>query len=325
MLTFAGLVLGIAILIAGGTLLVRGASEIASTFGVSPMVVGLTIVGFGTSSPELVINIIGASTGATGIAFGNVVGSNISNLALVLGAAALMHPIVIQSALVRRELPLLLLVTTITTVMALDGPLEGGEASIGRTDAIVLMLLFCIFVYITVLDLMRVRHKDHLLAEIEISTIVVKSTSSRFQWLFVAAGLGLLYAGGHLTIDNGVALATELGVSTAIVGLFVVAVGTSMPELVTSAIAVARRESDLALGNIIGSNIFNSLVVLPASGVIAAVPVPPGGVGDLVMSWVLAASLLPVFFFGRALLGRRSGAILLLVYLAYAVARVAMQ
>ena len=277
MITFAGLVLGIVILIAGGTLLVRGASEIASTLGVSPMVVGLTIVGFGTSSPELVINIIGASTGATGIAFGNVVGSNISNLGLVLGAAALMHPIVIQSALVRRELPLLLLVTTITTVMALDGPLEGGEASISRTDAVVLMLLFCIFIYITVLDLMRVRHKDHLLAEIKTSPVVIRSTRTRFQWLFVAAGFGLLYAGGRLTIDNGVALATQLGVSTAIVGLFVVAIGTSMPELVTSAIAAARKESDLALGNIIGSNIFNSLVVLPASGVIASVPVPPGG------------------------------------------------
>ena len=225
----------------------------------------------------------------------------------------------------RRELPLLLLVTTITTVMALDGPLEGGEASISRTDAVVLMLLFCIFIYITVLDLMRVRHKDHLLAEIKTSPVVIRSTRTRFQWLFVAAGFGLLYAGGRLTIDNGVALATQLGVSTAIVGLFVVAIGTSMPELVTSAIAAARKESDLALGNIIGSNIFNSLVVLPASGVIASVPVPPGGVGDLMMSWLLAASLLPVFFFGRALLGRWSGALLLLVYLAYAILRVVAQ
>ena len=253
------------------------------------------------------------------------VGSNISNLGLVLGAAALMHPIVIQSALVRRELPLLLLVTTITTVMALDGPLEGREASISRIDAIVLMLMFCIFVYITVLDFMRVGHKDHLLAEINTSKMMIKRTSSRIQWLFVALGLALLYAGGRLTIDNGVLLATELGISTAVVGLFVVAVGTSMPELVTSAIAAARKESDLALGNIIGSNIFNSLVVLPASGIIANVPVPPGGVGDLVMSWVLAAALLPVFFWGKALLGRRTGTLLLVAYAAYAAVRVVMQ
>lgn len=326
MLSFAGLVLGIAVLIAGGTLLVRGASEIAAAFGVSPMVVGLTIVGFGTSSPELIINIISASTGATDLAFGNVIGSNISNLGLVLGAAALMRPIVIQSDLVRRELPLLLLVTTMTTVMALDGPLENNPANIGRSDAVVLLLMFCIFVYITILDLMHVRHhRDPLFAEIQSNPVIITPRESRYRWLFVGAGFALLYGGGRLTIDNGVALANVLGVSTTVVGLFVVAVGTSMPELVTSVIAAARKESDLALGNIIGSNIFNSLIVLPASGIIATVPVPDGGIGDLVLSLVLAAGILPVFFFGKALLGRWTGAALLLVYLIYAILRVMTQ
>jgi cation:H+ antiporter len=309
-------------MIAGGTMLVRGASEVAAAFGVSPMIVGLTIVAFGTSSPELVINVIGAMKGATGIAFGNVVGSNISNLALVLGAAALLRPIALQGEVVRRELPLLLLATTMITVMALDGPLEGLRATIGRTDAVILLLVFCIFIYITVLDILRLRKHDRLLTDIRETSLLVEPPEGRFRWLLIAAGLVTLYFGGELTIDNGVAFATGIGISTTVVGLFVVAVGTSMPELVTSMIAAARRESDLALGNVIGSNLFNSLIVLPASGVLIQVPVPKGGVGDLVFSWVLAAALIPVFFFGKASLGRITGVILLGAYAAYAVIRI---
>jgi len=318
-----GILLGIALLISGGTLLVRGASEIAAGLGVSPMVVGLTIVGFGTSSPELIVNLFGAMEGATGLAFGNVVGSNISNLGLVLGAAAIVSPIAIQGDIVRRELPLLVLATTMMMVMALDGPLEGMPAVIGRTDAIMLMLMFCIFVYITALDLIRVRRNDPLLADIIESKIVVAPPKGRFRWLLVAAGFALLFAGGELTVRNGVLFAHQLRISDAIVGLFVVAIGTSMPELVTSMIAAARRESDLALGNIVGSNIFNSLIVLPASGMIAQIPVPSGGVGDLILSWLLAAALIPIFFFGKACLGRITGSALLIVYFAYAAVRIA--
>ncbi len=323
MLSFLGIALGITLLIGGGTLLVRGASEIAAGFGISPMVVGLTIVGFGTSSPELVVNVVGALQGETGLAFGNVVGSNISNLALVLGAAAIMCPIAIQGEVVRRELPLLLLATTMMTVMALDGPLEGMPAVLGRTDAIILMLVFCIFIYITGLDFARSRRQDPLLADIQESPVVVTPKEGRFRWLMVAGGFVLLFVGGEMTVRYGVAFAEQIGVSATVVGLFVVAIGTSMPELVTSIIAAIRRESDLALGNVIGSNIFNSLMVLPTSGVIAQIPVPQGGVGDLILSWLLAAALLPIFFFGKAYLGRVSGAVFLLVYLGYAAARIA--
>lgn len=322
MLSFVGIIFGVALLIGGGALRVRGASEIAAGFGVSPMVVGLTIVGFGTSSPELVVNVIGAFEGATGLAFGNVIGSNISNLGLVLGAAAIMSPIAIQGEVVRRELPLLLLATTMMTVMALDGPLEGTAPALGRTDAIVLMLMFYIFIYITALDLMRIRRKDPLLVDIKESPIVATPSKGRLCWLMVAAGFVLLFFGGELTVQNGVAFANQIGISTTVVGLFVVAVGTSMPELVTSIIAAMRRESDLALGNVIGSNIFNSLMVLPVSGVIAQIPVPRGGVGDLALSWFLAAALIPIFFFGKAYLGRISGAAFLLVYIGYAAFRI---
>ena len=322
MLSFLGIALGIALLICGGAALVRGASEIAASFGVSPLVVGLTIVGFGTSSPELVVNLIGALEGETGLAFGNVIGSNISNLGLVLGAAAIMSPIAIRGDLVRRELPLLLLATTMMTVMALDGPLQGSAALLSRSDAIVLMLMFCIFIYINALDLMRVRQQDPLLVDIEASPIDLTPAEGRYRWLLVLAGFLLLFFGGELTVRNGVAFATQIGISTTIVGLFVVGIGTSMPELVTSMIAAAKDESDLALGNIIGSNIFNTLMVLPASGIVAQVAVPDGGISDLVMSWVLAAALIPIFFFGKAYLGRWSGSAFLVVYFGYATARI---
>lgn len=322
MLSFLGVAAGLVLLIGGGALLVRGASEVASALGVSPLVVGLTIVGFGTSSPELVVNIIGASRGATGLAFGNVVGSNISNLGLVLGIAAILSPIVIQGDIVRRELPLLLLATTVLTVLALDGPLEGRPGILGRADALILLLLFCIFVYITVLDFIRTRQQDAILDHIDQNPLVTAPTSSRYSWFLVLGGFVLLFFGGEITIRSSVSLAAQLGISTTVIGLFVVAIGTSMPELVTSIIAAMRKESDLALGNVIGSNIFNTLVVLPASGMIAQIPIPDGGFVDLIMSWVLAAALIPIFWFGKAYLGRVSGFAFLAVYIGYAVWRV---
>lgn len=323
MLSLAGIAGGVAILIGGGALLVRGASEIATRHNVSPIIVGLVIVGFGTSSPELVVNIIGAATGQSELAFGNAVGSNIANLGLILGITACLAPITIQSSIVRRELPLLLLATTMITVMALDGPLEGKPAVIGRSDSFVLLLVFTIFVYISVLDMIRVKSDDPLLSEIALHTDVVAPSTVRSPWLMVLGGFVLLYLGGEVTIRNSVTFADSIGIPSAIVGLFVVSLGTSMPELATSIIAALRKESDLALGNVVGSNIFNSLVVLPVSGLIGKVNVPAGGVGDLVMSWALAVILIPIFFLGQGRLGRDVGAIILVAYFAYAIFRLA--
>ena len=317
------LLLGLALLLGGGMLLVRGASDIAQNYGVSPMVIGLTVVGFGTSAPELVVNTIGASRGATDLAFGNVIGSNITNLALVLGAAALMMPIDIQRGLVKRELPFLLLATSILTVMGLDGLLDGRISAIGRTDALVLTLLFGVIVYTNVLELFLDRFEDPLLAEVDSSPLVVSRDDNRWAWPMSLGGLVLLFGGGHFTVSGASAVATNLGVPATTIGLFVVAIGTSLPELVTSVIAAARRECELALGNIIGSNLFNSLIVLPVSGLIAPVTIPRGGIADLVVSWALAAFLVPVFFFGRARLGRAAGVFLLLSYFTYATARIA--
>ena len=322
MVTLLGIFLGLIVLIVGGGALVTGASQIAARFGVPPLIIGLTIVGFGTSAPELVVNIIGGLRGESALAFGNVVGSNISNLALVLGAAAILQAINIEGSVVRREVPLLLLVTTIMTVMAMDTVLEGGTPQIDRSDAIVLLLLFAIFVYITVQDVLLSQKKDVLLEEIDQNPLVRTEAVSRFHWIYVIFGFAMLFVGGEMTVRNSVAFAEQIGVSTAIVGLFVVAVGTSMPELITSVIAAWRKESDLALGNIIGSNVFNSLIVLPAGALAGTVLVPRGGVQDLLVSWVLAAILIPIFLFGRARLGRTSGVLLLAAYFSYAVLRV---
>jgi cation:H+ antiporter len=324
LLTSIGLVAGIGLLVLGGTLLVRGASEVAAGLGVSPLIVGLTIVGFGTSSPELVVNIFGSLRGVTEIAFGNVVGSNISNIGLVLGVAAVVMPITLQSQLIRREVPLLILVTTILTVMALDGMLQGQAAVISRSEGIVLMLLFCVFFYVNTMDMIEVKTSDPINAEVADNPFLEHIEVSKLRWVFVLAGFVLLFAGGELTIRNGISLATGLGVSATVIGLFVVALGTSMPELVTSIIAAMRKEPDLVLGNVVGSNIFNSLIVLPTSAVITDVAVPEGGVIDLLVSWGLVVLLIPFFLFGEARLSRATGVFLLVLYVTYVIARLGM-
>jgi cation:H+ antiporter len=322
MFSFATVCLGLLLLIGGGGLLVRGASEVAAKFGISPMIVGLTIVGFGTSAPELVVNTMGALRGETALAFGNVIGSNISNLGLVLGIAAVIAPISLQGDVVRREVPYLLLATTMITVMALDGYLEGVAPIIGRSDAIIMLLMFCIFMYITVVDFIRSKQSDQLLLDIEDSPVVNSAPIGSASWFLVLAGGALLFAGGEFTVRGGSDLAEQFGVPPVIIGLFVVAIGTSMPELVTSIIAVVRRESDLALGNVIGSNIFNSLLVLPVAGLISKIPIPQGGIGDLAMSWAFAAILIPIFFIGKARLGRVAGVLFLATYCSYAAYRI---
>ena len=322
LLAILGLIAGIALLVFGGTLLVRGASEVAAGLGVSPLIVGLTILGFGTSSPELVVNIFGSLRGVTEIAFGNVVGSNITNIGLVLGAAAVVMPITLQSQIIKREVPLLILVTTIMTVMALDGLLQGQAAIISRSEGVILMLLFCIFFYVNTMDMIDVRRTDPINAEVADNPFLEEITVSKRRWLYVLAGFLLLFVGGELTIRNGVSLATSLGISATVVGLFVVALGTSMPELVTSVIAAMRREPDLALGNVVGSNIFNSLIVLPTSALITSVAVPEGGVLDLLVSWGFVVMLIPFFILGEARLSRAAGVFLLVLYGVYAISRI---
>ena len=188
-----------------------------------------------------------------------------------------------------------------------------------------LLLLFGIFVYLSVQDLVLARRKDTLLTEIEGHPAIVSTAPAGNGFktiLMLLLGFVLLFLGGEITVRSSVALSEQLGMSTALIGLFVIAVGTSMPELVTCIIAAWRKESDLAMGNVIGSNIFNSLIVLPAGGLVSTIPVPSGGLLDLGLSWVLTAALIPIFFLGKARLGRGAGLTLLLTYFAYAIYRV---
>lgn len=320
---FLMLFLGLLLLLAGGAALVRGASGIAEGYGISPLVVGLTVVAFGTSSPELVVNILGALQGESELAFGNIAGSNLANIGLVLGSAALITPIVIQGQIIRRELPLLLLATTILLVMILDELLRNSVAMLDRADGIILLLLFFIFVYLTVLDFLRQKEdpkEDPLFTTID--HLSPKIESNLADWGYVVGGMIGLGLGGQLTVDSGVALAERIGLPTAVVGLGIVAIGTSLPELVTSVIAAMRKQADLCVGNVIGSNIFNSLLVLPISALVSPLNVPVGGVNDIFVSLLIAVFLIPVFFLGKRVMSRPVGFLFLAAYLSYLTFRI---
>ena len=313
------LLLGIFLLLAGGAALVSGASRLAAGLGVSPALVGLTVVAFGTSAPELVVNVIGALRNETSLAFGNVAGSNLANLGLVLGFAALISPVSIQGQLVRRELPLLMLVTSVLAVMVIDLALAEGEARLSRSDGLVLLLLFSLVVYISVGDFLQSR-QDPLaqnIAELEGVIAVDESSGRARDWVMILGGVAGLMLGGQLTITHGSALAEALGVPSVIVGLVVVALGTSMPELVTSVIAAMRREADLCVGNVIGSNLFNILFVLPISALVRPLPIPEGGLMDVLASLGLAVTIVLIFLTGRSSMSRRAGLMFILVYIGY--------
>jgi len=288
------------------------------------MVIGLTILAFGTSSPELVVNVVGALRGETELAFGNIAGSNLTNIGLVLGLAALIKPVSIQGSIVRREIPLLLLGTSVLIVMMLDTPLRGAPAVLDASDALILLLLFGVFAYITVSDVL-VRRQDPLLAnvrELEDALPTPTSISLKTGIILILAGIVGLSIGGHLTIVHGATMATALGVPPVIIGMLIVGVGTSLPELVTSVIAALKNESDLCVGNVVGSNIFNALIVLPVSALVRPLPIPAGGIQDICMSLLFAAVVIPVFLIGRQRMQRGTGAAFIFAFVAYMVYRV---
>ena len=323
-MTFMLLLVGLLLLLGGGTCLVKGASAIATHYGISPLVIGLTVVAFGTSAPELVVNVVGAFRGETELAFGNVTGSNLANIGLVLATAAIFRPLTIEGQIVRRELPLLLLGTTILLIMALDRPLSGLDPILTRSDGLILLLIFSIFIYMTISDFLFQKRQDPLMENIlEMEDMLPKPMARGVlaNWMFVLAGITALSVGGHLNIILGAQLAEIMGVEPVIIGMVVVAIGTSMPEFVTSIIAAMNKESDLCVGNVVGSNIFNGLVVLPIAALVRPLPIPDGGLLDVAMSLVFAAVIILVFFFGKAHMNRGVGAALLLAYLVYMIMR----
>jgi cation:H+ antiporter len=304
---------GLALLLICGDLFVRGAVGIAERLGVSPLVIGLTLVGFGTSLPELVASIEAARLGAPGIAVGNVVGSNIANVMLILGVSALIAPIAVAPGTFRFNGPVLLGATLLAILVFFLG-------EIGRWWGLAFVLLLGCY---TVTAYWGGRHgldqpaMTHMAEEIE--AIPPRRATFGLYLGFTVLGLGGIVLGANLLISGAVALAREIGISETVIGLTIVAVGTSLPELVTSVIAAFRRHGDVALGNIVGSNIFNILGILGVTALYRPIAVPV----EIVRldAWVMlaAAVLLIVFSMTRAKVERWEGAALLAGYAAYLV------
>jgi len=316
-LDVAKTVVGLAMLLGGGELLVRGASRLARSLGVSPLAVGLTVVAFGTSAPELAVNVLAALRDSGDLSFGNIVGSNLANIGLIFGLAALFRPLPMENVVVRREIPMMLLATAAAMAMAFDHWFGDEPTFFARGDGFVLLLFFVVFLYYTVGDLLRNR-RNHVVDALPLPRNVSEAAERTVVTDLVLAGLGLslLFLGADLAVEGSTALALALGVPEAVIGLTLVAVGTSLPELAATGVAVWRNEAAMAVGNVVGSNIFNLLLVGGVTSLVRPIPIPAGGVGDLVMLALLSLALWIVSYSRRQVV-RIEGGALLLVYILY--------
>ena len=287
MLTYVLFAVGFVLLTFGANWLVDGAASIAKKFNIPNLIIGLTIVAFGTSAPELVVNVLASLNGNSDIAIGNVVGSNIFNILAILGIAAIIYPLKVHSNTIFKEIPLSLLAALVLFVTANDMLLDKDLTNaVSRIDGIIYLSFFIIFIYYTV-DMARKKKDDESEEEVKVFS-TIKSV------LFVIAGLAGLVIGGKWIVDGAVAIATNLGISEAVTGLTIVAVGTSLPELATSVVAAMKRNTDIAIGNVVGSNIFNIFFILGISSLIKPLPFASGSNFDIGM--VILASLLLVLF-----------------------------
>ena len=308
-------IVGIILIIVGANYLTEGASVLARRFGVSPLVVGLTIVAFGTSSPELIVSLMSALKGNSDIAMGNVVGSNIFNVLVIGGITALVTPITITRSTIRREIPLMILACLVLSVMALDRVFAGTGATeniLSRREGIVLLCFFLIFLTYTFAIAKGDRSDPHT---------APAPTKHYPLWLlvvFIIGGLGGLVLGGELFVDAASSIARTLGMSEGFIGLTIVAAGTSLPELATSVAAALKKEPEIAVGNIVGSNLFNIFFILGTTATVT--PIHIGGVSTLDFTMMSFAALLLYVFavlFGQRVIKRAEGAVLFLCFVLY--------
>ena len=308
-------ILGIVLIIAGANYLTEGASALARRFGVSPLVVGLTIVAFGTSSPELIVSLLSALKGNSDISMGNVVGSNIFNVLVIGGITALVTPITITRSTIRREIPLMILACLVLSVMALDRVFAGTGATeniLSRSEGIVLLCFFLIFLTYTFAIAKGDPSDPHT---------APAPTKHYPLWLlvvFIIGGLGGLVLGGELFVDAASSIARTLGMSEGFIGLTIVAAGTSLPELATSVAAALKKEPEIAVGNIVGSNLFNIFFILGTTATVT--PIHIGGVSTLDFTMMSFAALLLYVFavlFGQRVIKRAEGAVLFLCFVLY--------
>lgn len=302
-------VFGFAGLIFGANWLVDGASSLARKNNISDLVIGLTVVAFGTSAPELVVNSVASANGLSDIVMANIIGSNNFNLFIILGIAGLVYPITVQSSTAWREIPISLIITAVLFLLANDFFLNP-DSEISRIDGVLLFAAFIFFLYYV---FKQIKKED-----IEITPY--QESSNYKIWGLIVIGLAGLIIGGKLVVDNSIDIATELGVSQKIIGLTIIAAGTSLPELVTSIVAALKKNSDLAIGNVIGSNIFNILLILSISSLINPVSFNPNFNQDIIILFGGTIFLILAMFTGkRKKLDRWEAFILLAFYLIYTV------
>ena len=297
---------GIILLFAGAEGLVRGSSSLALKLGISPLVIGLTIVGFATSSPELVVSIRAAVIGNSEIVLGNVIGSNIANIALILGCAALIKPLRVNVDVIRKEVPILIGVSILLIIILTDG-------EVGFVDGII--FIAGILVYIIV-SIVFAKKEKNVNAEIIYENEFQSNFKTPLLVLLILTGAVLLVFGANIFLKSAIALSKLLGMSDAVIGLTVVAIGTSLPELITSVVASIRNKADIAIGNAVGSSIFNILFILGVTAVI--MPITARGIGyiDLGVMMLTAVIILPMSFRGYKI-NRVEGLILLFGYIIY--------
>jgi len=301
----------LALLVWSASIFIDGSAAVARHYGMSPLLIGMLIVGCGTSAPEMLVSSMAAAQNNPGIALGNIYGSNIANIALILGVTALLTPITVHSGIVRKELPVLIIVTALAAAQFWDGIFS-------RLDALVMLAVFVGLVFLSI-------RQDRKLSADALGTDMSRELDAhplpvKRPFAYVLVGLLLLVASSRLLVWSAVEIAVTLGVSDLIIGLTIVAVGTSLPEFASSIIAARKGEHDIALGNIIGSNLFNTLAIGGIAGLIQPLQVPPE---LLTRDMAVVAGVTVLLFFmsfgfrQEARIGRLKGAVLLAVYLAY--------
>ena len=304
---FIFLICGLVILIYGANFLVDGGAALAHRLKVSAMVIGLTIVAFGTSAPELVVNIVSSAEGSSALALGNVLASNIFNILAVLGVTAVIAPLGVKKTTTWIEIPLAVFAAVLLLFLVQDEP----SGIITRTEGIFLLGLFAVFLLYTFALAKYGGTGDG-------EEVKIKNLSAGKSVLWIVLGLIGLIAGGRLLVDGAVSIAQNLGISERIIGLTIVSIGTSLPELATSVIAARKKNTDIAIGNVVGSNLFNTFLILGTSATITPIKTPSGSFMDLFVN-IIAAALLFLFIFtgkGRKI-NRWEGGILLAVYILY--------
>lgn len=314
------ILLGFFLLIKGADWLVDGASALAKRLKVSDLVIGLTVVAFGTSAPELAVSAISSWSGNSEIAIANIVGSNTANILLILGAAAIITPLAVTKETVWKEIPLSLLAVVLVGIMSADAIIDGSPFSaLTRIDGLVLLSFFIIFIYYT-FGLAKSQSSDQKNSE-EVTKDDASSHQSKGLFsslVFLVVGLIGIILGGKLVVDNAVSVATILGISSSLVGLTIVALGTSLPELVTSIIAALKKNTDIAVGNVVGSNIFNVFLVLGVSSIINPLSISKNSLFDIAVSMAAGLLLFAFMFLGRKrVLQRWQGGVLLVSYFCY--------